>query len=341
MKFRLKLFVIGISVLCLSLHSQQPYGISQRGDYRIMFYNVENLFDTVNNPRTDDEEYLLEGTKRWNSYKYWEKLKKIFQVIAAVGEESPPEIIGLCEVENSTPLYNLVYDLPLSKYKYKIIHKESPDLRGIDVAILYRYDKVKLLSKKFIRVKVRENPNWTTRDILYAKLKTTTDTLHVFVNHWPSRWGGELRSKPYRLAAAEHLKKAVDSVQKSNPAAKVIIMGDFNDEPQNESVQRLLSTTIINLSDTLERKCRCGTLKFKSEWQMFDQILVSKALLTDGKLMLNQNSLKVFNPEFLLLRDNSYGGNKPFRTYLGPRYQGGYSDHLPVVFDLFIDRSAE
>lgn len=310
--------------------------VNSRGDIRMMFYNVENLFDTVDNPSTNDEQFLPDGEYRWNNYKYWQKLKRIHQVIAAAGEESPPEIIGLCEVEGFLPLFNLTRNLPLSKYTYEIIHRDSPDERGIDVALLCRKDKVRVLRFSFIGIEQKDKTIKKTREILFATLKTGNDTLHVFVNHWPSRRGGEDTSEKFRLWAAQSLKHSVDSLLKKNKNAKIILMGDFNDTPENKSLILLVKSGMVNLATGVDKKCKCGTLKFQSHWQVFDQFLVSPSLLDKSKLHTSKEEFLIFRPEFLLISDDKYGGKKPFRTYQGPKYLGGFSDHLPVLLDLNI-----
>jgi predicted extracellular nuclease len=308
--------------------------IGARGDIRIMFYNVENLFDTINNPATNDEEFLPEGNYHWNNYRYWQKLKKIYQVIAAAGEDSPPEIIGLAEVESFLPLYNLTQNLPLSKYPYTIIHRDSPDERGIDVALLCRKDKVKVLKYSFISIQEKDNSVKKTREILFATLKTGKDTLHVFVNHWPSRKGGEDASEKFRIQAANTLKHSIDSLLSNNRNAKIIIMGDFNDNSENKSISVLTKTGMINLAGGLAKKCKCGSIKYQSQWDLFDQILVSPVLLNTKYLHTSFQQFAIFRPDFLLTEDEKYGGKKPFRTYQGPKYLGGFSDHLPVLLDL-------
>lgn len=308
---------------------------NRRGDFRIMFYNTENFFDTIDNPSTNDEEFLPDGDKNWNSYRYWNKVNKLFQVIAAAGEYRPPEIIGLCEVEGYIPLNNLIKNTPLSKYAYNIVHKDSPDRRGIDVALLCRTDKVEILYKEFIRLNYKNDTAWRSRDILYSKLKVSDDTLHVFVNHWPSRRGGESASEKYRLLASSCLSLKTDSLLKADKAAKIVIMGDFNDEPENESLRNLAKNGLINLSDSLRLRYKYGTYKYRTSWDMFDQFVVSQNLFKDDRLFTNAASLEVFRPDFLLRDDPANGGSKPYRTFLGPRYIGGYSDHLPVLLDLY------
>lgn len=304
-------------------------------EFKIMFYNVENLFDTANNPNTNDEEFLPIGDKKWDNYRYWKKINKTFQVIAAAGDAEPPDIIGFCEVEDFLPLYHIVNNTPLMKYPYTIIHRNSPDRRGIDVGMVVRSDRVSVISQQYLPVVFPWDTAAKTREILHATLLLQEDTVHVFVNHWPSRRGGQAQSEPRRMEAAKVVASAVDSILSTNAMAKVVIMGDFNDEPQNNSI-RFLKTELglTNLSDQLEATCKCGTYKYRSEWNMLDQMLISPGLIAHDGLLVSDVGLEIIDDAFLLETDASYGGQKPIRTYLGPRYIGGYSDHLPVVLHL-------
>ncbi len=318
----------------------------QRGDARVMFYNVENLFDTRDDPDHKDEEFLPGAHRHWDEYKYKQKLVKIYKVAAAVGGEEPPELIGLCEIENKGVLIDLIYKTPLSKYNYRVIHKESPDWRGIDVGLLYLNDQFTLLKNEFISLQFPFDTGSKTRDILYAKGILLQDTVHLFVNHWPSRYGGRLSSEPKRVYAASMLRKHIDSVLSVHPYAKIIVMGDYNDEPENKSIQDILKANsqlqnihrgeLYNLSGYLQANTRAGSYKYKGHWNMLDQFIVSGFCLLDSSgLHTSKKSVGVFREKFLLERDHSHVGYKPFRTYLGYRYNKGYSDHLPVFLDLY------
>jgi predicted extracellular nuclease len=209
-----------------------------------MFYNVENLFDTQDDPLVRDEEFLPEGDRFWNKHKYYSKLNNIYKVIVAVGEWSPPAIIGLCEIENRKVIDDLVSSTPLNKFDYQIVHKESPDRRGIDVGLLYRKELFTPLSYEAIPINFPNNPESKTRDILYVKgITNTSDTLNIFINHWPSRWGGQLESEGRRVFVASVLKEKVDSIFKSNPKSNIIITGDFNDYPNNKSLNEVLAAS--------------------------------------------------------------------------------------------------
>lgn len=315
---------------------------------RLMFYNVENLFDTYNDSLIRDDEFLPRGKKFWSKGKYYDKIRNIASVIVAVGGWQTPEIIGLCEVENRKVLNDLCNRTGLKNLNYEIIHKESPDKRGIDVALLYKPKSFKPILYRAIKVSFKSSPGSTTRDILYVKgLTRNKDSLHVFINHWPSRWGGQMASENRRMDAAKTLRNAVDSILEHDNSAKIIIMGDLNDYPDNKSVADVLNAkvdfdTIINnelynLSAYIEKTKNIGSHKNKGEWGVLDQIIVSGAVLNAQKgLSCTLNDAYIFNAGFLLTNDETFTGKKNFRTYIGYKYAGGYSDHLPVFLDLNI-----
>jgi predicted extracellular nuclease len=320
-----------------------------RGDVRIMFYNTENLFDTWNDPQTNDEDFTPAGRMHWTREKYQHKLLNIYKVIAATGEWSPPEIIGLAEVENRMVLKDLLKSTPLSEINYKIVHYDSPDPRGIDAALLYRSDRLRLLQQKPIPVKLTEKPEWNTRYIIMAKLIfKETDTLNIFVNHWPSRRGGEMETRHLRIRAANVLREEINTLLSTEPHSKIIILGDFNDGPQDLSIRKYLNAQpvqasidndrLYNLSSDFSKTSHVGTLYFQGQWSIFDQIIVSGWLLSSGKgLITKPFHAHIFSPEFLLQPDEKNINVKPLPTFSGRRYVGGYSDHLPVYLDLFLN----
>jgi len=314
-------------------------------DIRIMFYNAENLFDTYDDINKRDEEFLPGGEKHWTNYRYKQKLNNIYKVITAVGEWDPPEIVGLCEIENRNVLEDLVTKTPLSKFKYKIVHRESPDERGIDVALLYIEDRFRVLRSDFIQVVFPFDKSLKTREILYVKGIFYTDTLHLFVNHWPSRSGGQYESERKRLTAAALLNQKIDSVFSVDPLAYIIVMGDFNDEPEDKSLISLAELTykqenvfdkkLYNLCYYLKQEQKTASYKYRGTWEMFDQFIVSGSLLNkQSSIYTTENDVYVFMQDFLLEKDEGNFGFKPFRTYSGYRYINGYSDHLPVYLDL-------
>jgi predicted extracellular nuclease len=343
------LFLLMPASLPLTCIAQTKDAVNQgvRGDLRIMFYNTENLFDTKDDSMTNDEEFLPGSEKNWTEARYQAKLLNIFKTIAAVGEKEAPEIICFAEIENRKVLNDLIRRTPLDKYPYRVIHYDSPDRRGIDVAVIYRSDLLGELDSKPIGIRFSFDSAASTRDILYVKLNTTrSDTIQLFVNHWPSRRGGEKQSEVNRAYVASVLRAKVDSLFHRNPASKIIITGDFNDEPQDKSLSvhlkaesfhdSVAADSIYNLSKLLLENCKCGTYRYKAEWNMLDQFLVSGSLLSARKsLHTCPECLHIGNYEFLHTEDKKYGGIKPFRTYQGPKYIGGFSDHLPIYLDLF------
>ncbi len=358
----------------LIIPSAAGAGNGQDSLFRIIFYNVENLFDTANDPLRDDDDFTPDGARRWTFFRLQNKINNLYRAIVAAGDWNVPAIIGLCEVENRYVLEMLVNRTGLERYRYGIIHRNSADRRGIDVAILYRPDRFQLLGERFIPVSFPFDTVATTRDIVYIKGVAglpgpvasavspdpegsagysglagladvaSADTLHLFANHWPSRWGGVAETSRYRNYAAQVLRSLTDSIFRANPDARIVIMGDFNDEPDDISLKDYLGAgfdyrdpepgRLYNISRENMRVQR--SYKFRGEWFLFDQFIVSGALLgSSRRLRTSYGSVRVFAAEFLLVPDDIWFGYKPFRSYEGFRYTGGYSDHLPVVLDLF------
>ncbi|MDA3910696.1 MAG: endonuclease [Bacteroidales bacterium] len=320
---------------------------SPERSFRYMFYNVENLFDTEDDPEKNDQEFLPNDGKFWNKYRYRDKLFKIYQVITAVGKWKSPEIIGLCEIENRKVLEDLISRTPLYNAGYKIIHFESPDSRGIDVGLLYRENAFEPLIQEKIPVHFSGNRR-STRDILYVKgVVYSVDTIHVYVNHWPSRWGGQLETEQKRMRAASVLRKHVDSVFHADKNPNIIISGDLNDYPDNKSLTENLRAhtenydkardeLLYNLSYYMQFHKKQGSHKYHGEWGVLDQLIVSGNLLNQSQtLQTSLNHANVFAEDFLLEDDEKYTGKIPNRTYIGYKYNGGFSDHLPVYIDFF------
>jgi len=340
------LFVSCQSVLSQSIIDGKEE--DKRGDLRVMFYNVENCFDCFDDSLTLDNDFLPQGERHWNWDKYKQKTNKISKVILAAGGWEFPDIIGLCEIENRFVLDGIFKLGHFNKINYQIIHRESPDRRGIDVALVYQSEVFQPIDTSFLQVKYNGEKNSTTREILYVKGKThTSDTIHVFVNHWPSRWGGQLESEHKRISAASVLKNTIDSIQLGNSLAKILIMGDFNDHPENESLKRILqakspidgdhlSNNLYNLSESFVKNGSIGSYKYQGKWGMLDQFIVSGSFLNKtGILYCEQDGMSIFAPDFLLESDETHFGIKPFRTFVGYKYHGGFSDHLPIVLDLW------
>ncbi|HPW27502.1 MAG TPA: endonuclease, partial [Tenuifilaceae bacterium] len=316
--------------------------------HRVMFYNVENLFDPFDDSLTLDEEFTPFGDRHWTWKKMEQKLNGIYKVILAVGEYDPPVLVGLCEVENGFVLHQLVSQTPLSKFEYRVVHRESPDRRGIDVALLYRPDRFTLQEKEFVTVRFPDEPWRTTREILYVRGLLGGDTLHVFVNHWPSKYGGELESEGGRYAAAYALKNKVDSIKIFYPDARILIMGDMNDEPESDPVARGFGACLtaetacpydfVNLSAILKQRGQYS-YKYQGVWGIIDQLIASRSMLDSRHVLYTfTGNAGVFSAPFLLEDDERYAGKRPFRTFIGFKYHGGYSDHLPVYLDLFSNK---
>lgn len=316
--------------------------------YTIVSYNVENLFDCQNDSLTNDDEYTPDGKRAWNYTKYQKKLARISKVIAAINEGYPPLLVGLCEIENSKVLTDLTRYSPLKAMNYKYVQFESPDKRGIDTGLLYQSTLFRPLHAAPLRVRFTQSPHSTTRDILYVKgLLLGADTLHVFVCHFPSRLGGELESEHKRCDAAHILKQCTDSISKSYELAKIVIMGDFNDYPHNRSIAQILQalqpvndstiapTALYNLMARHASNPNIGTHKHQEEWGILDHIIVSGALLQNQQgAYTHIEGAHIFAPQFLLENDTKNLGFKPFRTYIGMKYNDGFSDHLPIYLQL-------
>ena len=298
-----------------------------------MFWNVENFFDTKNDPNTADDEFTPKGDNHWTWKKFEKKKNDIAKTIMLVADRygELPALIGLAEVENMYVLQKLIRETPLARAGYKIIHDESPDNRGIDVALLYREDIFTPEKKRFMEV------GFPTRELLYVKGTVKgLDTLHVLVNHWPSKGGGEKETLPKRMAVSNKVKEVTDSILTENSRANILLMGDFNDVPTSEPIENL--ENFANLAHWA--KGGKGTYKYKGEWEFIDQFLVSGNMLPPTpenplKWMYCHREMDIFMHEWLVTPDESYMGVKPNRTLVGPKYNGGVSDHLPIVLKIY------
>ena len=324
-----------IVIFFLSLLSIDSF--AQDDEFRFMFYNVENLFDTINQPEKRDEAFTPEGDYHWDGNKLDTKINHLYKAIMAVKQWKDLPLIGLCEIENRQVIEQLLYKTPLFRYGYKIVHQDSPDERGIDVALLYQSNKMQLLANSFINITFPFDTSDKTRDILYARMRgNQKDTLHIYINHWPSRYGGYMQTQPKRNYAAKMLAASVDSVSSHFRDAKILIAGDFNDGPEDQSIKILLNQVQHNnlTSLPLQTSSAGGTLKYRSQWQHFDQVIVSGSLLNNKGLEVKTKKLAIPGDSFLFQKDSRYQGIKPFRFLQGPKYIGGYSDHLPVFIDI-------
>ncbi|GHV69272.1 endonuclease [Bacteroidia bacterium] len=314
-----------------------------------MSYNVENLFDTYNDTLTNDDEFTPRGTKYWSQKRYVDKLLFLSKVLKEIGigkkkEFELPAIIGLIEVENRRVLEDLTQKTLLADGDYGIVHQDSPDPRGIDVALLYRKSNYTPLNEQFLPVKFG-NRRPVTRDILYSSgILAGKDTVHFFVCHFPSMIGGEAGSEWKREAAATVLKRQVDSLLRRNSRAAIVIMGDLNgtaDRPAQTKVLGTQTSDAKKINDTCLYNCgyyllnqNRGSYKYQSNWQTIDHIIVSGSLLNKhNRLRIDKHS-QIYSADFIMEEDKRYFGFKPFRTYAGMKYLGGYSDHLPIYIDI-------
>ena len=298
--------------------------LSQSDDKELfsVFYNVENLFDTIDNPNTRDNEFLPKSEKKWDTYRYNYKLNQLDKVFSEIikkeNENRLPDIIGLCEVENKLVIDDLLKTETFKNHTYKIIHKQSPDGRGIDCALLVD-EKFEVLNSDFIKI---NNPieSRATRDIVFGKLKFKNQIINVFVNHWPSRWGGQEASNHKRVFVAEVLRKYIDNNTLESDFN--LIMGDFNDYPTNESLAEVLvKDDLVNLMSKSNVSGR-GSYNYRGYWDWLDQIIVSQ---DDFKLI----SFGAFEEDFMMYT-NKKGEVYPNRSFGGNNWYAGFSDHLPV-----------
>ena len=341
------LAIFSILILGSAFQRPTPKSVAMHGDYRFMFYNCENLFDTIDDPKTRDDEFTPKGAKHWTTYKYYKKVHNIAKVITAVGGWDLPDMVGLCEIENKAVVEDIILKTHLKKADYRIIHYESTDKRGIDVGMLYNKTTIFPIKSMPIRINFPFGAYKNTRDILYVKAATKDkDTLHVFFNHWPSRWGGQLPSEELRMYVASVLKSKVDSVFATDSLANVLIMGDLNDYPTNKSLTETLQARhdyeqakvgkLYNLAWYLQEKEGLGSHKHEGMWGVLDQTVISGALLKGSSgLYTTPGDAHVFNVPYLLEDDLAYSGKITNRTYIGYKFHGGYSDHLPVYVDFF------
>ena len=306
--------------------SQNYQRVDSVEDLFAMFYNVENLFDTINSANTQDHEFLPNSEKKWNTYRYNYKLNQLEKVFASIVEEhnnnNIPDIIGLCEVENKVVIKDLLRTPIFTNHNYTIIHQESPDGRGIDCALLVD-NQFEILEYDFI---VIDNPdaNRPTRDIVYAKLKLKENLINIFVNHWPSRWGGQEETNQKRVFAANVLRDYINL--NTSKDEYTLIMGDFNDYPSNESLEKVLvKDDLLNLMST-DLILGQGSYNYKGSWNWLDQIIISKNFTNSNMRLLSGGA---FQKDFMLYT-NKQGEVYPSRSFGGNTWYGGFSDHLPV-----------
>jgi hypothetical protein len=307
------------------------------------FYNFENLFDTLDSPDTQDEEFLPNGTRNWTSKIYQEKLGNLAKVVGELGTDLTPDgpaILGVAEIENRLVLEDFVKQPAVAKRRYQIVHYDSPDERGIDVALLYNPKYFTVRGSEAIPMKIftGDGKEDKTRDILYVAGELDGEPLHILVNHWPSRRGGEKATQPFRNAAALTCKQVKDSLLRFDPHAKVIVMGDLNDDPVSPSLKEVLAAK-YKVKDVQEGdffnpmyafyKEGHGTMAYQDAWSLFDQIVISEGLVNKKQTGFYYHKAHVHNKPYLIQKTGQFKGY-PFRTFDFDNYIGGYSDHFAV-----------
>lgn len=333
-----QIFLLIALIINISAFSQHKYKVSIVG-----FYNLENLYDTVDNTMISDEEFLPNSERQYNTRIYYDKLSRLSDVISQMGTDINPDglaMLGVAEIENDTVLNDLLKTEKLRNRNLKFVHYNSPDARGVDVALFYnpKYFKPVYSAPLFVKLPGGSKDSYFTRDILYVKGLLDGDTVHVFVNHWPSRSGGEERSIPARAAAAGVAKAKIDSLMAINPETKVLLMGDLNDDPISPSLTKVLGTKgkigdvkpgqIFNPWVEMYKR-GIGTLAYQDAWGLFDQIVVSHGWLDKNQPGYYYLKALIFNKEFLVQKTGKFRGYSK-RTWDGITYNYGYSDHFPV-----------
>ncbi len=310
--------------------------------FTVAFYNLENLFDTVDDQYVLDDDFVPNSEKQWTQKRYEKKIFKLGTAISNIGFSKTgkaPTLVGVAEVENKRVLQDLIDSKHLKKKNYGIVHYDSPDERGIDVGLLYQKEYFEVTHSENIPVMV-DNQNGQrdyTRDILWVTGNLNNEQVHILVNHWPSRREGSDITTYKRIVAAEKNREVINQITSENPEAKIIIMGDFNDDPSSESVQQhLVQNDLFNPMERLLTRYR-GTTNYRSQWNLFDQIIFSHNFHKYEKGKHSFSEASIFDDDFLKIYKGRYKGN-PFRTYAGRKYLGGYSDHFPVYIKLRLNQ---
>ena len=344
---KLRTFLIVFSVIIISFNAN-----AQKKQYKVAcigFYNLENLFDTIDSKDTNDSEFLSDGKKAWTPERYHKKLNKMADIISQIGDEhikGGAQILGVSEIENKLVLEDLVEMPQLKASNYGVVHYESPDERGVDVGLLYRKDYFKVINSSSHILTFDFDTTDQTRAQLLVSGLLDKDTIHFIVNHWPSRGGGEMASRPKRNAAGDLSRHIVDSLLNLNKDAKIIVMGDLNDNPDNESVKKHLfsNRSIDKLKDrelynpyyNIYKK-GVGTTAYRDAWSMFDQLILSQGLLSDDKSNYVYWKSNIFRKKFMIQSEGRYKGY-PMRTFAFDRFQNGYSDHFPAYVFLIKEK---
>ena len=302
--------------------------------YSIAFYNVENLFDTIDDPNTLDDDFLPNSIRQWTPKRYEKKIYKLGTAISNIGFQQTgraPIVVGLAEVENLQVVQDLVNSKHLKNKNYGIVHYDSPDERGIDVALIYQKEFFEVVYKESIPLYVEnyEGERDFTRDILHVSGILNGEQIHIIVNHWPSRRDGAELTQYKRLAAAQKNREIINKIKEEyGEESKIIIMGDFNDDPLSKSIQTLISADFYNPMQKLLTHTK-GSLAYRGAWNLFDQIIFSNSFHKYEKGKHSFANARIFDDNFIKIYKGRYKGN-PFRTFVGKNYKGGYSDHFPV-----------
>jgi endonuclease/exonuclease/phosphatase family metal-dependent hydrolase len=337
--------VTAVAAILFYLFGIVNYAHGQQDDKKFLavcvaYYNVENLFDTINDPDRNDDEFTPEGTNRWISERYYEKLDRLAEVISKLGLELNPDgpvVIGLGEIENEEVVWDLARQERIKDRNYQVIHYRGRD-RRIDNAFMYNPRYFEVTNTKAVPTIIEDMPDFRTRDHLVVSGLLLGEPMHFIVAHWPSRRGGEARSRPLRIAAADAARSIIDSLKAEDPNAKVIFMGDLNDDPTDISVRRHLDARgdkaklkegqLYNPFVEFARR-GIGTLAWRDSWNLFDQIILTQSLLGDDYSTFKYHRAEVFNRPFLRQPSGRFQGY-PYRSYGGGVYLGGYSDHFPA-----------
>jgi len=329
--------------LCFILHANaQTLDKNKRYNVAVVgFWNVENLYDTINDQWKNDEDFTPDGVNAWNGKRYREKLSHMSDVISQMGTDASPDglaILGLCEIENKSVVEDLINTPKLKSRGYKIVHIEGPDIRGVDPSFIYNPNYFKVTKSVAYHVKYVTDTTHKTRDELVVSGILNGEPVTVIVNHWPSRRGGESKSRPNRIEAAVTARHIIDSITKADPNAKVILMGDLNDDPTNRSVKKHLNTSgeVSEVQDgqlfnAMEKNYMDGngTLAWNDSWNLFDQIILTKPFTKGDYKDWQYYATRIFNKDFVKQEYGNFKGY-PLRTYAGGTYTGGYSDHFAV-----------
>jgi len=321
----------------LSCKQSKTTTFNSENEISMAFYNVENLFDLEDDPNTFDEEFTPSGKKAWTPERYETKLEHLGKVVHAM-DSNMPDIIGLCEIENRRVIEDFNNSTYLKNAGYEILHSESPDGRGIDVGLMYNSNKVNLEVAGVIESKLPAGDRPNTRLILHAAGVLNGKSLNIFVNHWPSRGGGQKETEPNRLTVARNLKIYVAELLDKDPEALIVFMGDFNDYPNNKSISEVLNAGISQSSSFCNlmwdfHKNGVGSYNYRGNWGALDQFIVSKNLVDGVGIDVDQTSVKFVREDWMMYT-NGKGEKYPSRTYGGPNYYGGYSDHLPIYMKI-------